>query len=161
MYNTRWKGGGNTGEYDLFIWIALAVIFAVAEAVTVQLVTVWFAVGAVGAVVANILGASPIVQTAVFVALSVLTLIISRPFVKKFTKTKIQPTNADMLIGETAVVTQSIDNLRGEGTVTVRGIVWTARSSDNSPVDEGEMVTVVKIEGAKLIVKKKKDNQEE
>lgn len=114
-----------------------------------------------GAVIANILGASPFVQTAVFVLLSVLTLVISRPYVKKFTKTQIQPTNADMLIGDTAVVTQSINNLGGEGTVTVRGLVWMARSSDGSPIPEGETVTVTKIEGAKLIVEKKKENTEE
>ena len=161
MYNIIRKGGGHTEDYSLIIWIALAVIFAVIEAVTVQLVTVWFAVGAVGAVIANILGASEFVQTTVFVTLSALALIISRPYVKKFTKTKVQPTNADMLIGDTAVVTQKINNIAGEGTVIVRGLVWTARSSDNNIIDENEEVTVLKIEGAKLIVEKKKEKTEE
>ena len=136
----------------LWVWIALAVVFGVIEAATAQIVTIWFAVGAVGAVIANVSGANLTVQLIVFVAVSILTLIIARPYLKKFTKTEMQRTNADMCIGETAVVLEEINNTQGTGQVKVRGSVWTARSRDNTVIPAGENVHVEKIEGVKLIV---------
>lgn len=150
------KGGNSLDNlnYQLIAWIALAVVFVVIEIVTVQLTTIWFAVGAVGAVVACLLGANNTVQLIVFVVLSLLSLVISRPYVKKFTKTKVHPTNADMLIGQQAVVTEDIDNLRNVGSVSARGLAWTARSEDGSVIEKDAVVTIVAIEGAKLIVTK-------
>ena len=94
----------------LIMWIALAIVFAVIEALTLQVVTIWFAVGSLGAIIANVVNASPLVQLIVFVALSILTLVIARPYLKKFTKTKVQPTNADACIGKQAIVTEEINN---------------------------------------------------
>lgn len=139
----------------LWVWIALAVVFGVVEAATAQIVTIWFAIGAVGAVIANVSGANLTVQLIVFVAVSILTLIIARPYLKKFTKTEMQRTNADMCIGETAVVIEEINNTQGTGQVKVRGSVWTARSRDNTVIPAGENVHVEKIEGVKLIVSEK------
>lgn len=139
----------------LWVWIALAVVFGVVEAATAQIVTIWFAIGAVGAVIANVSGANLTVQLIVFVAVSILTLIIARPYLKKFTKTEMQRTNADMCIGETAVVIEEINNTLGTGQVKVRGSVWTARSRDNTVIPAGENVHVEKIEGVKLIVSEK------
>lgn len=136
----------------LWVWIALAVVFGVVEAATAQIVTIWFAIGAIGALIANAAGAGVTVQLSVFVAVSILTLIIARPYLKKFTKTEMQRTNADMYIGETAVVLEEIDNTRGTGQVKVKGSVWTARSRNNSVIPAGENVYVEKIEGVKLIV---------
>lgn len=136
----------------LWVWIALAVVFGVVEAATAQIVTIWFAIGAVGALIANAAGAGVTVQLSVFVAVSILTLIIARPYLKKFTKTEMQRTNADMYIGETAVVLEEIDNTRGTGQIKVKGSVWTARSRNNSVIPAGENVYVEKIEGVKLIV---------
>lgn len=136
----------------LWVWIALAVVFGVVEAATAQIVTIWFAIGAIGALIANAAGAGVTVQLSVFVAVSILTLIIARPYLKKFTKTEMQRTNADMYIGETAVVLEEIDNTRGTGQVKVKGSVWTARSRNNSVIPTGENVYVEKIEGVKLIV---------
>ncbi|MDD6526903.1 MAG: NfeD family protein, partial [Oscillospiraceae bacterium] len=85
-----------------WVWIALAVIFGVVEAATAQIVTIWFAVGSVGALIANVVGAGTTIQLVVFVAVSILTLIIARPYLKKFTRTEMQRTNADRCIGETA-----------------------------------------------------------
>ena len=73
--------------------------------------------------------------------------------VRKITKQKTQPTNADRCIGETAMVTEDIDNIAGKGRVEVNGISWTARSSDGASFRKGELVTVERIEGVKLIVK--------
>lgn len=137
----------------LIMWIVLAVVFAVIEAVTFQIVTLWFAVGAVGAIIANVLDASPLIQLIVFVAVSILTLVIARPYLKKFTKTKVQPTNADVCIGKQAVVTEEINNTLGTGQAKIRGIVWTARSEDEGTViPKDTLVTVKRIEGVKLIV---------
>ncbi len=138
----------------LWLWIALIVAFLVIEAVTVQLVTIWFTVGAIGALIANVLNAEIWVQVLVFVAVSAITLLATRPFVKRFTEPHKVPTNADRYIGKQAVVVEPIDNIRAKGAVTVGGLEWTARSSDGSTVDKDEVVTIESIEGAKLIVKK-------
>lgn len=137
------------------MWIALAVIFGVVEAATAQIVTIWFAVGSVGALIANVVGAGTTIQLVVFVAVSILTLIIARPYLKKFTRTEMQRTNADRCIGETAIVTEEINNTQGTGQVKVGGNIWTARSLDSAIIPADEKVIVEKIEGVKLIVSEK------
>ena len=137
----------------LIFWIAMLVILIVVEAVTAQMVTIWFAAGAAGAIVAELLGAQVWLQWVVFVAVSAITLVATRPLVRKLTKTRVQPTNADRCIGQTAIVVEDIDNIEGKGQVHVNGIVWTARSSDGSVFKKDERVTVEKIDGVKLIVK--------
>ena len=141
-------------EYAMLIfWIILFIVLIVIEAVTAQLVTIWFAAGAAAAIVAELLNALPWLQWLMFIIVSVITLIATRPLVRKATKQKIQPTNADRFIGQTAVVTEKIDNIAGKGQVSVNGIIWTARSSDNTVIETEQKVTVEKIEGVKLIVK--------
>ncbi|MBQ8026792.1 MAG: NfeD family protein [Clostridia bacterium] len=138
----------------VFIWLALAVVFIIIEAATTQLVTIWFAAGAAAAVVAALLDASVLVQSITFVAVSLVALIVTRPLVKKLTKQKFSPTNADRFLGATAVVTEAIDNIAQTGLVKPQGTVWTARTADGTTVAEGEKVTVKSIEGVKLIVEK-------
>lgn len=137
----------------LIFWIVMLVIFIVVEAVTAQMVTIWFAAGAAAALVAELLGAQAWLQWIIFVAVSAIALIATRPLVKKLTKTRVQPTNADRCIGQTAVVVEDINNLEGKGSVRVNGVVWTARSSDGTQFSKNEHVTVEKIDGVKLIVK--------
>lgn len=138
----------------LWLWIALIVAFLVIEAVTVQLVTIWFTVGAIGALIANVLHTEIWVQVLVFVAVSAITLLLTRPFVKRFTEQHKVPTNADRYIGKQAVVIEPIDNIHAKGAVTVGGLEWTARTKDGSNIEKDEIVTIESIEGAKLIVKK-------
>ncbi len=138
----------------VFVWIGALIAFIVIEALTVQLLTIWFALGSLAALIAALCSASVPVQIAVFAAVSLVALIATRPFVKKFTGRKYAPTNADRFIGEAGIVTQTIDNLRETGCVKVKGSVWTARSADNGIIEEGETVTVKQIEGVKLIVEK-------
>lgn len=138
----------------LWLWIALIVAFLVIEAVTVQLVTIWFTVGAIGALIANVLHTEIWVQVLVFVAVSAITLLLTRPFVKRFTEQHKVPTNADRYIGKQAVVVEPIDNIHAKGAVTVGGLEWTARTKDGSNIGKDEIVTIESIEGAKLIVKK-------
>ncbi len=136
----------------LILWIAAAVVFAVIEAATAQILTLWFCIGSIGAIIAYALGASLTVQIVVFVAVSLLTLVIARPYLRRFTRTKVQPTNLDMCIGRQALVTERICNPEGTGQAKIRGAVWTARSSDGSVIEPGALVKVLSIEGVKLIV---------
>ena len=138
----------------LIVWIASAVIFFVIEVLTSQIVTIWFAVGSIGAIFANVLKAETIWQIVVFAVLSLITLLIARPYMKKFTQTKVQPTNADMCIGSKAVVTEDIDNTKGTGQVKIKGAVWSAKSNDEEVISKDSIVIVKSISGGKLIVEK-------
>ncbi len=138
----------------VWIWVALLAAFVVIEAATAQLVTIWFAIGAFAALVSTFFTESILAQIIVFVIVSAVALAVTRPVVKKMTKTKKQPTNADMYIGKQAIVTEDINNLEATGLVNVGGSVWTARTeTEGCTVPAGEHVTVVKIEGVKLIVR--------
>ena len=137
-----------------YVWLFLTVLFGALEAVTVQIVSIWFAGGSVCAMIAYALGFDETVQIIVFVISSAVLLLLTRPFVKKMTKGQKVNTNADSLIGKTAVVTKKTDELGLSGEAKVAGSVWTICSSDGTPIEENERVTVEKIEGVKLIVRK-------
>ena len=141
----------------LIIWAAAIIAFGVLEAVTAQLVSIWFVIGAIGAFVAALFDASITVQVIIFIAVTIVALIVTRPLVKKLTKNKTVPTNADMVIGQTGIVTEKIDNIAETGLVKAGGSVWTARSGDNTVIETGERVTVLEIKGVKLIVTPIKD----
>ncbi len=138
----------------VWIWAALTVVFIVVEAVTVQLLTIWFAVGSVAALVASLLGATTVWQCIIFVIVSLVILVLTRPYVKKMIESRTEPTNADRCIGKEAVVCETIDNRAGKGQVKIAGIVWTARSEDDSIIETDEIVKVEKIDGVKVIVSK-------
>ena len=139
----------------MILWIVLLVVLVVVEASTVQLVTIWFALGSLVALIANLLHASAWIQGTLFVAVSLISLAATRPLVKKFTKKTRVPTNADMVIGKRAVVVEEINNDLASGLVKVGGVTWTARTSDSSVMPEGTDAVVEKIEGVKLIVSAK------
>ncbi|MCR5484965.1 MAG: NfeD family protein [Clostridiales bacterium] len=142
-------------ESMLYVWIVLLVVLIIVEAATAQMVTIWFAVGALAALLANIFGAELWLQFALFAVVSAISLALTRPIVKKMTKRSVKPTNADRAIGQDAVVLETINNLESTGQASVNGAVWTARSSDNSVIEKGETVTVDRIEGVKIIVSRK------
>ncbi len=138
----------------LYFWISALVILIIVEAATTQLVTIWFAFGAFGALLANLFDAQDWLQWVIFIALSFISLLATRPLVKKFTKKKIQPTNADRNIGEQAIVLEDIDNTAGKGSVNVKGTTWTARSLNGEHIEKDSRVIIRKIEGVKLLVEK-------
>ena len=145
----------------VYVWLAALIAFAILEAATVQLVTIWFAGGALAGLIAALCKAPVWLQIALFAVVSVLALILTRPLVKKITAAKVSPTNADRFIGQTGVVTKRIDNLQASGEVRVKGAVWTARSEDEAvTIEENETVTVKRIDGAKLIVAKQEQEAE-
>ena len=133
-------------------WLIAMVLFGVLEAVTVGLTSIWFAVGALAALIAASLGAFALVQVIVFLVVSFVTLLLVRPLAQRYINDRKEPTNADLVIGREAVVTQAIDNLKGEGQVNVSGAVLTARSQEEAPIPAGARVRVLRIEGVKVIV---------
>ena len=134
------------------IWGAAIVLFLILEAVTVGIVSIWFALGSICALIAALLDAPVWLQIGWFALVSILTMILTRPIVKKYVNGKKQPTNADRVIGMKATVRERIDNLAGEGSVFCDGKEWSARSEDGSIITSGSVVTVKAIEGVKLIV---------
>lgn len=142
---------------DYAIWIIIVIGMLVIEASTVNLLSIWFAVGALGAVVANLLGAGVYVQIMVFLIVSGVTLGIAWPFIKKYRKRQTVATNYDMLIGQTAIVTDEISNEKFAGAVRVAGKDWSAVSDGDEVICEGEKVLVKSISGVKLVVDKIKN----
>ncbi len=136
------------------IWLVAVVVFAAFEATTVGLTSIWFALGALAALIAELLDAALWLQITLFLVVSALTLYFTRPLVKKYVNGKVQPTNADALIGKECKVTENIDNLNGTGAVYVDGKTWTARSDDDEVIEVGQTVIAERIEGVKLIVAK-------
>ncbi len=143
------------------IWFAAILVFLIVEAATTQLVTIWFALGALCAFFVSLAGALEWIQWTVFLGVSILSLLATRPLVKKFMNKKIQPTNADRCIGQDAVVTEAIDNVSGKGLAMIKGAVWSARSKDGSHIETGVIVRVEEIQGVKLIVTKKENAEGE
>ena len=136
-------------------WLIFAIAMAVLEGVTVQLVSVWFAVGGLAACVASLFTDSLIIEVIVFVVVSAIALAVTRPLVKKLKQRGAQPTNADRFVGKTGVVITAVDNSIPQGMVKVDNEKWTARSVSGEPIEEGATVIVTAIEGVKLMVEPK------
>ena len=139
----------------IFIWLGAIVLFCIAEAITTQLIAIWFVAGSVGALIACLCSAQLWLQLIVFVIISGIFVLATRPLAKKFINSQKVKTNADRIIGMTAVVTEPINNTEGKGQAKVDGQIWTARSSDNKIIPAGEQVTIESINGVKIIVSKK------
>ncbi len=136
-------------------WVVALVVFLIVEAVTAGLVSIWFVFGSLVALICAALGAAVWLQIFWFVIVSVATLVLTRPLVKRYVDSRSVATNADRSIGRAAVVTERIDNLAATGAVKLDGVVWTARSTDDAvAIEVGERVTVRAIEGVKLIVER-------
>ena len=135
-----------------WLWLGAVVLFAVAEAATVAMVSLWFVGGALVAFAASLLGAPLWLQGLLFVAVSLGLIACLRPFLKKFMQPKITPTNFDRIVGMTAPVTERIDNLEGVGAIKVEGTVWSARSESGQPIEAGTVVKILYIQGVKVLV---------
>lgn len=135
------------------IWAAAIIVFGIAEAATAQLVSIWFVIGAVAGLISAFCDANLYVQLIVFIAVSVLALVITRPLVKKYIKPKKEHTNADRVLTQEGIVVEEINNTLGKGQVKVDGKLWTARSENGDIIPEGSIVKTEKISGVKLIVK--------
>jgi len=137
-------------------WLIAMVVLLVIEAVVPGLISIWFALGALAALISALFHAPIWLQIVWFVAVSVIALVLTRPLVRKYVNGRITPTNADMVIGKDAVVTEAIDNLHARGAVLLDGKTWTARMDrEDETAVTGETVRVLRIEGVKLIVEKR------
>ena len=134
------------------IWCVILIALLLAELSTANLTTIWFAGGALFAWFASLLKAPLWLQILVFFIVSIVTLILTRPLVKKMMDRKVVPTNADRAVGKEAWVTATIDNTRGEGIVNLEGSEWSALSESGEVLEEGAKVTVKEIRGVKLVV---------
>ena len=137
---------------EVWIWAAVIVIAVVVELLTTQLVCIWFAGGALVGLIAYFMGAQLWLQVILAAVVTLVLLIATRPFVRRFLEKDQTPTNADRVVGQTAVVTERIDNVLEQGRVTVLGNDWRARSADGQPIEKDTRVKVQSIEGVKLIV---------
>ena len=134
------------------VWLALIVVFLLIEASTVTLVSTWFAVGALAALIAGLLNAPVWLQVMVFVLVSAAALSTLRPLVRRYVTPKITKTNVDAVVGSTGLVTVAIDNVSAVGQVKLGAMYWTARSTAGNRIPEGTLVQVDRIEGVKVFV---------
>lgn len=140
-------------HWTAYLWLVLMIGFVAAEAACpFHLVSVWFAVGSLVALVAAALDAQMWLQITLFAVVSVGLLVATLPLVKKFVIPKQAKTNVDSVIGSRGYVTEAIDNLSASGQVKLGGMYWTARSEDGHSIPVGTLVQVARIEGVKVFV---------
>lgn len=139
-------------NWAAILWLVLLVVFLVVEAVTVTLVSLWFAAGALAALLVSFFGAALWLQALVFLAVSAVALAALRPVARKYIRPKITATNVDAVIGSTGLVTVCVDNVTAAGQVKLGAMVWSARSTSGNPIPEGTLVRADRIEGVKVFV---------
>lgn len=142
----------------IIVWIVVFVAALIVEAASFALVSIWFAAGALGALIAASLGANVTVQLIVFAVLAGLLLLFTRPLLKKLFPNKFIPTNSELEVGKTAVVIEDIDNASGKGRVRLGGVDWAAVSEKGENIPEGEIVTVKEVRSSKLVVERNLTN---
>ncbi len=138
----------------IIAWFVVFLVLLFIEIITVNLVTIWFAIGALAALVTSLITDSFVIQIIVFLVVSVISLLLTKPLIKKFKGFQVVPTNSDRVIGKTGEVTKKIEKNK-YGEVKVFGNTWTAYSDEE--IDVGTKVIVKDIEGVKLIVKKEEE----
>ena len=147
-------------NWEAVFWLVAMVAFMVAEAMTVTLMSIWFAVGALGAVIVALLGAVIVallggglaLQVTVFLALAIALLLSLRGLVRKHFTPRLVRTNVDSVIGATGIVITPVNNIAALGQVQIGGMEWAARSTDNTHIPAGVLVKVDRIEGVKVFV---------
>ena len=141
-------------SYEL-LWIILLIVFVLGELATIGLTSIWFAAGALAALITAMAGASPIVQFFVFLVVSILLLAATRPWARKYVNAKMQRTNVDSLVGEIIRISERVSNMDQTGMAVVHGQEWTVRTRNDSEIIEpGEEAKILAISGVKLIVEK-------
>lgn len=140
---------------ETIFWLVLFVVLLIIEIFTMGLTTVWFAGGALVAFILAFVGFDLPVQIIVFLLVSILLLVLTRPVAIKFFNQERQKTNAESLIGQKAIVLEAIDTIHGSGRVEVNGMEWSAKTDEmTQAIAAGEIVSIEGIQGVKLIVKK-------
>lgn len=151
----------NTIEDDIYerrknmiiFWVVVLALAVLLEIATFALISIWFAAGSVVALIAAALNAPVWLQFVLFIVVSAIMLIFTRPLLKKLFPDKFVPTNSELYIGKSAVVIEDIDTERGMGRVKLNGVDWIAVNDDGKVIPKDALVTVTEVRGAKLAVK--------
>lgn len=138
------------------VWTVFIIVFAVAEAFTLGLTSIWFALGAIAALLVSLLKLPLYLQIAVFLIATLVMIIYTRPVAQKYLRIGASKTNVSALVGERGIVLKRVD-VYNLGQVKVKGQIWTAKSESGEEIDRGEEVEIIAIEGVKLIVRIAKD----
>lgn len=137
----------------ILVWLGLLIILVLIELLTVGLTTIWFAGGSLAAIIANLCGVGIIGQIVIFLVVSCILLIFTRPWALKYLNQNHTRTNYEGVIGKVIRITQRVDNLSQTGKSIVDGQEWTVRAKEDDEVlEKGELAKVVNISGVKLIV---------
>lgn len=134
------------------LWFAALVLFIVAEAATVSMVSAWFAVGSLVALIAALFGAQFWLQVVLFLVFSAISLALLRPIAKEYFNAKVTPTNVDAMAGKVCLCVADIDNLQSAGQVKIGDVEWSARSTDGQEIPAGTQVKIDRVEGVKVYV---------
>lgn len=148
----------------IIIWLVALVIFLIAEAATTSLVSIWFALGSLGALLIALIAEKLLwTQIITFLVISAVTLFFTRPIAQKYLNSHTKRTNADRVFDMTGIVKDQIDNIASTGSVYIGGKMWTARSENGDVIPENTLVETIRIEGVKLMVTKQteKENSQE
>jgi membrane protein implicated in regulation of membrane protease activity len=135
------------------LWVAVLITAVVVEALTADLVAIWFFPAALVALILAFFPVPPIVQALVFLLMGAALIVATRPLCRRFVNGKKEKTNAEALVGKLCCVTEEINNIAEQGEVKIGGLCWSARAEDGRVIPVGTEVTVVEIRGVKLIVK--------
>ena len=139
-------------NWEAFFWLAAMIVFLATEAVTVTLISIWFAVGSLGAILVALMGGNLMLQVSVFLLLAILLLLSLRSIIRRHITPRITRTNIDSIIGATGIVLTPVNNVAAQGQVQVGGMEWSARSTDGTAIPAGALVRVDKVEGVKVFV---------
>lgn len=139
-------------NWSAVIWLVLLILFVLAEAATVTVVSLWFAAGSVAALVTSMFGGPIWLQIVLFAVVSGVTLWTLRPIIRKHFTPNLTRTNIDAVIGSVGMVTVSIDNMMAQGTVVINGMEWSARSASGKVISANTTVRVERIEGVRVFV---------
>lgn len=134
-------------------WLIASGAFLIGEILTVGFLLFWFGIACLLAMVVSFFTSNIIIQMVVFLVSSVILILSTKPFVKKFINKKTILTNANSLIGKKAIVIKEINNLQGTGQIKIGGEIWSAQNESDTTISENQEVEIIKIEGVKLIVK--------
>ena len=136
------------------IWLLLAGLFFIGEMITVGFLIFWLGIGALLAMIVSFFTTNIIIQTAVFVISSIILILATKPFVKRFVDVKKTNTNVFSIIGKKALVIKEIDPINANGQIKVNSEIWSAESENGEKIEEGSEVEIIRINGVKAIVKK-------
>lgn len=134
------------------MWLVLMVVFILIEVSTVSMVSAWFALGTLAALIASLCDAQLWLQIVLFVVVSVIMLLALRPLAKKYFTPRLTKTNVDAIIGVEGLVTECIDNVTSSGRVKLGHMEWSARSTSGETLEVGSRIQVDRVEGVKVFV---------